>query len=354
VPSLVPTQSSFEAIQWSVTVVGEAMRRRDFIKVFGGGAAVWPAAARAQQPDRMRVIGVLMGWADRDPATQPLVAEFRDVLAKLGWAEGRNLRIELRWGDGDAARIEAFAKELVNLKPDVILGQTTPVIGALARETQTIPIVFVQVSDPIGSGFTASLAHPGGNKTGFTTDNSAQAGKWVDLLKEIAPQTVRMTLLFNPETAPPSRFFMPSVQAAASSLGLEANIAAVHTKEEIEGVVAAQARKPGGGIIVTPDPFNVANRDLIVAQAARYRLPAIYFNRSFADSGGLIAYGDVFAEQFRQAAAYVDRVLRGEKPADLPVQAPTKFELIVNLKAAKALGLTVSPTLLARADEVIE
>jgi putative ABC transport system substrate-binding protein len=196
-------------------------------------------------------------------------------------------------GNGDAARIDAFAKELVNLKPDMILGQTTPVINALARETPAIPIVFVQVSEPIGSGFAASLARPGGNMTGFTTDNSVQGGKWVDLLKEIAPQTARIALPFNPETAPPSKFFVPSVQAAASSIAIEASIAPAHTKDEIEGAIAAQARKPDGGIIVTPDPFNVANRDFIVAQAARYRVPTIYSNRSFADSGGLIGYGDV-------------------------------------------------------------
>ncbi len=330
------------------------MRRRDIIRLIGAGAAVWPLAARAQQPDRLRLIGVLIGWADNDPATQSLVAAFRESMAKLGWTESRNLRVEVRWGNGDAARIGAFARELVNLKPDVILGQTTPVIGALARETSIIPIVFVQVTDPIGSGFAASLARPAGNKTGFTTDNSAQGGKWVDLLKEIAPHTVRIALLFNPNTAPPAKFFMPSVQAAAASLGVEARIAPVHTKDGIEAVIAEQARQPGGGIIVTPDPFNVANRDLIVAQVARHGVPTIYFNRSFADSGGLIVYGDVFAGQFRQAAEYVDRILKGAKPADLPVQAPTKFELIVNLKTAKALGLSVPGALLVRADEVIE
>jgi len=302
----------------------------------------------------MRVVGVLMGWVDSDPATQSLVAGFRDALSRLGWTEGRNFRIEVRWGNGDAARIKTFAKELADLNPDVILGQTTPVVVALAREASAIPVVFVQVSDPIGSGFAASLAHPGGNKTGFTTDNSAQGGKWVDLLKEIAPHTVRMALMFNPETAPPLRFFMPSVQGAASSLAVEASVAAVRTKDEIESVFAAQARTPGGGIIVTPDPFNVSNRDLIVAQAAQYGVPAIYFNRSFADAGGLIVYGDVFAEQFRQAAGYVDRILNGAKPAELPVQAPTKFELIINIRTAKALGLTVPLTLLTRADEVIE
>jgi putative tryptophan/tyrosine transport system substrate-binding protein len=330
------------------------MKRRDVLKFIGAGTAVWPLAGYGQQPDRMRLVGVLIGWSDSDPATQPLVAAFRETLAKLGWTEGSNLRLEVRWGNGDAARIGAFAKELVSLKPNVIFGQTTPVISALSRRTSAIPIVFVQVSDPIGSGFAASLARPAGNMTGFTTDNSAQGGKWVDLLKEIAPHTTRIAVLFNPETAPPSKFFMPSVQAAASSLGIDANTAPVHTKDAIERVIAEQARQPGGGIIVTPDPFNVANRDLIVAQVARYRIPAIYFNRSFADSGGLIVYGDVFAEQFRAAAEYVNRVLKGAKPADLPIQAPTKFELIVNLKTARALGLAVPPTLLARADEVIE
>ena len=330
------------------------MRRRDFINLLGGVTVSWPLAARAQQPDRTRVVGVLMGWAETDPATQSLVAAVRDTLAKLGWTEGRNLRIELRWGNGSAARIEAFAKELVNLRPDAILGQTTPVIRALARETRTVPIVFVQVSDPVGSGFAASLARPAGNITGFTTDNSAQGGKWVELLKEIAPHTARVALLFNPDTAAPSKFFMPSIQAAALSFSVQVSVAPVHTKSDIEGVIAAQTVKPGGGIIVTPDPFSAANRDLIIALTARYRVPTIYFNRFFADSGGLIVYGDVFIEQFRRAAEYINRVLKGTKPADLPVQAPTKFELIINLKTAKALGLAVPPSLLTRADEVIE
>ena len=302
----------------------------------------------------MRLIGVLMGWEESDQATQSLIATFRDALAKLGWTEGSNLRIELRWGNGNAARIETFAKELVNLRPDAMLGQTTPVIRALALETRTIPIVFVQVSDPIGSGFAKSLARPSSNITGFTTDNSALGGKWVEVLKEIAPHTMRVALLFNPETAAPPKIFMPSIQAAASSFGVQAIAAPVHAKNEIEGVIAAQAINPGGGLIVTPDPFNAANRDLIIALAARYSVPAIYFNGFFADSGGLIVYGSVFAEEFRQAAGYIDRIIKGEKAADLPVQAPTKYELVINLKTAKALGLTVPPTLLTRADKVIE
>ena len=272
------------------------MKRRDFITAFAGAAA-WPLSARAQQPE-MRRIGVLMGWAESDPDTQSMVATFHDALAKLGWTEGKNLRIELRWGNGNAARIETFAKELVDLRPDAILGQSTPVIRALAGETRAIPIVFVQVSDPIGSGFAASFAHPGSNITGFTTDNSAQGGKWVELLKEIAPRTMHVALLFNPATAVPSKFFMPSIQAAASSFAIEASAAPVRTKDEIEGVIAAIAIKGGGGLIVTPDPFNVTNRDLIIALAARYGVPAIYFNRFFADSGGLIVYGSPFDEFF--------------------------------------------------------
>jgi putative ABC transport system substrate-binding protein len=331
------------------------MRRRDFITFVGGaaGSLALSRAARTQQP-KMPLVGVLMGWEESDQATQSLVATFRDALANLGWTEGRNLRTELRWGNGSAARIETFAKELINLRPDVILGQTTPVIRALARETHTTPIVFVQVSDPIGSGFATSFARPGGNITGFTTDNAAQGGKWVEALKEIAPRIRRVAVLFNPATASPPKSFMPSIQAAASSFAVQVSPAPVHTRDEIEGVIAARAGNPDSGLIVTPDPFSAANRNLIIALTARYRVPAIYFNRFFADSGGLIVYGSVFAEQFRQSAGYIDRILKGEKPAELPLQGPTKYELVINLKTAKALGIDVPPMLLARADEVIE
>jgi putative ABC transport system substrate-binding protein len=248
-----------------------------------------------------------------------------------------------------------LAKELVDMRPDVILSHSTIVTSSLARETQTIPIVFVNVADPIASGFAASLARPGGNITGFTVDTSEQGGKWVQLLKEIAPHTVRVALLFNPATAAPLRVFMPSIQAAASSLAVEVSATPVHAKDEIEGVIAAQARNPGGGLIVMPDAFNVANRELIIALAARYAVPAIYYTPTYyARLGGLIAYGSNFAEQFREAAGYIDRILKGAKPADLPVQAPTKFELIINLKTAKALGIAVPQPLLSRADELIE
>jgi len=330
------------------------MRRRDFIKVVTGSAMAWPLAAHAQQGERMRLIGVLMGWPESYPAAQSLVATFRGALAKLHWTEGGNLRIELRWGNANTAKIGTFAKELVDLRPDAILGETTSVIRALARETQTIPVVFVQVSDPVASGFTASLARPSSNITGFTVENTPQGGKWVELLKEIAPRTVRAALLFSPATSVPLEFFMPSIQAAASSFDIQINVASVQTKDEIEGVVATQTRNPGGGLVVLPGPFNTANGDLIIALAARYGVPAIYTNRFFAESGGLISYGTDIPEQFRQGAGYIDRILKGAKPADLPVQAPTKFELVVNLKTAKALGLDVPLHLQQFADGVIE
>jgi putative ABC transport system substrate-binding protein len=328
------------------------VKRRQFITLLGGAAA-WPFAARAQQPDRIRRIGVLMGFAEGDPIAQSMVAAFRSALPKLGWTEGSNVRIELRWAGPDFDRINRLAKEMADLRPDAILGQTTPVVRALAREVPTSPIVFVTVSDPIGSGFAASLARPGGNITGFTVDDSALGGKWIELLKQIAPSTARMMLLFNP-AGPPLQFFLPSIQAAASSLNVQANVVTIHAKDEIEGSIAEQARDPGSGIVVLANAFNTTNRELIIELAARYRVPAIYFSAYCAQSGGLIGYGSDYAEQARKAAEYVDRILRGTKPADLPVQAPTKFELVINLKTAKALGLEVPDRLLALADEVIE
>jgi putative ABC transport system substrate-binding protein len=330
------------------------MRRREFITLFGGATAAWPLTVRAQQGERIRRVGVLMSNAESDPAAQSYLAAFRGALAKLKWTDGSNLRIELRSGTVDPDRIKTFAKELVDLRPDAILGVGTAVISALARETQTIPIVFAIVVDPIGNGFVASLAHPGGNITGFTALDSALGGKWVGLLKEIAPHTVRAALLFNPTTAAPLQIYMPSIQAAATSFAVEVSAAPVHAKDEIEGVIAAQARNPGGSLIVMPDIFNRWNRDLIIALAARYGVPAIYYSRSLAESGGLIAYSDDFAEELRQAAGYIDRILRGSKVGELPIQQPTKFELVINMKTAKALGLTLSSGLLSIADEVIE
>jgi ABC-type uncharacterized transport system substrate-binding protein len=330
------------------------VRRREFIGLVGGAAAAWAHAARAQQPDRMRLIGILIGYAESDLALQSQVAAFRGTLAKLGWTEGRNLRIETRWAAGNPDRMRTLAKELVELRPDAILGHTTSVTSAMARETPTIPIVFVTVADPIGAGFAASLAHPGGNVTGFKAVDPAMGGKWVELLKEISAPIVRVGLLFNPATAVPIQFFVPSIEAAASSFAMQVSTAPVHTKDEIEGAIAAQGRSPGGSFIVMPDSFNAINRELIIALASRYGVPTIYFYRLFAESGGLIAYSDDPVDSFRQAAGYIDRILKGATPRDLPIQQPTKFELVINVRTAKALGLTVPPTLLSRADEVIE
>ena len=330
------------------------MRRREFITLLGGTTAAWPLAVRAQQGERVRRVGVLMGYAENDPGAQSYLEAFRAALAKLGWTDGGNLRIELRWGAADPDRIRTFAKELADLRPDAIFGCTTPVLGALARETRTIPIVFTLINDPIGNGFVTSLAHPGGNISGFTTLDPALGGKWVGLLKEIAPRTVRVALLFNPATASPLQIYMPSIQAAATSIAIGVSAAPVHAKDEIEGVIAAQARSPGGSFIVMPDIFNRRNRDLIIASAARYGVPAIYYSRALAEAGGLMSYSDDFAEEFREAAGYIDRILRGSKVAELPIQQPTKFELLINMKAAKALGLNLSSGLLSIADEVIE
>jgi putative ABC transport system substrate-binding protein len=328
------------------------MRRREFITRLAGASLAWPLAALAAGP--VRLIGVLMGYSENDLAAQSQLAAFRGALTKQGWTEGSNLRIELRWGAGEADKIRTLANDLVKLRPDAILGATTPVIGALAHETQTIPIVFTLVADPIGNGFAASLTHPGGNITGFAAYDPTVAGKWVELLKEIAPRTVRMAVLFNPATASPLQLYMPSIQAAASSHAIQASAAPLHVSDEIEGVIAAQASNPGGSLIVMPDAFNIANRDLIIALAARYGVPAIYNGTLYAESGGLITYGVDFTESFRQAAGYIDRILKGTKPGELPIQQPTKFELVINLKTAKALGLDVPLNLQQLADEVIE
>jgi putative ABC transport system substrate-binding protein len=309
--------------------------------------------ARAQTTKAVRLLGVLMGFGENEPASQALVAKFRAALANLGWQEGRNLRVELRWGEGDVNRIGALARELVELRPDAILGQTTPVAVALARATKTIPIVFVTVSDPISSGIAASLTHPGGNSTGFTFVESEMGGKWVELLKEIAPSTKHVALLFNPATAPPLRFYMPSIEAAASSFGIKPTAAPVSKADEIEAVISAQGRDIGGSLIVMPDAFNATNRELIVALAARYRVPALYGN-NFTDSGGLIFYGADFGESFRLGAGYIDRILKGAEPGELPIQLPTKFDLAINLKTAKTLGLIVPQSLIVRADEILE
>src|SRR5215467_2037718 len=300
------------------------MRRRDFMTLVGGAATAWPLAARAQQAQRMRRVGVLIGFAEADPDVQSWLAAFRGALAKLGWTEGSNFQIQLRWASDDLDRMKAFAKELVDLRPDAILSVTTPVTNALVRETQTIPIVIVTVADPIASGFVTNVGRPGGNVTGFALYEPSMGGKWLELLKRVAPGVTRVALLFNPTTSVPIKFYMASIQAAASSFTVQASAAPVHAQDEIEGVIAGLAGNPGAGLIAMPDLFNTINRDSIIAAAARYRVPAIYFFRSFADSGGLASYGPDFAEQYPQAAEYIDRILMGEKPGDLPIRMPVK------------------------------
>jgi len=332
------------------------MRRREFFALLGS-AASWPLAAHAQRTTSTRVLGVLMGPSENDPAAQSQLAAFRDALTKLGWVEGGNLQTELRWGRGDATKIGWSAKELVGLRPDVILGHTTRAIAALAHETHTIPIVFPSMVDPVGSGFVASLSHPGGNITGFQSYDPEIGGKWFELLKEIAPRTERVAALFNPATAVSVELLFSSIQAAASSVGVQPSLAPFHAIEELDTIIAEHARNPGAGLISLPDLSFLGsseNRALLVSLAARYRVPTIYWIPDFVAAGGLITYAIDFADLFRKAAGYVDRVLKGEKPADLPIQRPTKYQLLINLKTATALGLTVPQTLLVSADEVIE
>ena len=330
------------------------MRRREFIVTLGGAAAAWPLAARAQQPDQMRRIGVLTAYAESDPVAQVRVVAFRDKLQKLGWTEGRNIRIDYRWAAGDREAMQRFAKELVALQPDLIFSVNTPTTAALLQQTHTIPIVFAVVTDPVGSGFVASLPRPGGNATGFTLMEPTMAGKWLELLKEIAPRAARVAFLFNPATAPYADYYLNPFRAAAASFAVEAIAAPVHDTSELESVVAAQAREPNGGLIAMPDSFTTAHRVEITSLAVRYHLPAVYPYRYFTEVGGLLSYGSDQLDDYLRAASYVDRILKGAKPSGLPVQAPVKFELTINLKTAKALGLTLPPTLLARADEVIE
>jgi ABC-type uncharacterized transport system substrate-binding protein len=332
---------------------GSCMKRREFITVLGGAAA-WPVAARAQQPDRMRRIGVLMAYAESDREGQARVAAFRDGLQKLGWTEGRKIRIDYRWAAGDMEAMQRFAKELVALQPDLIFAPTTPSTAAMLQQTRTIPIIFATVVDPVGSGFVASFPRPGGNVTGFTLLEPTMAGKWLELLKEIAPRVARVAFLFNPATAPYAEYYLNPFKAAARSVGAEAIAAPVHDTSELESVVAAQAREPNGSLIVIPDLFLSAHRAEITSLAARYRLPAVYPFRYYTELGGLLSYGSDQLDDCRRAASYADRILKGAKPGELPVQAPVKFELVINLKTAKALGLDVPSFLQQRADEVIE
>ena len=329
------------------------MRRREFIALISGAAAAWPAAAHAQQSDQMRRIGVMTPFAQNDPEASVRLMALREGLLKLGWTEGRNIRIDYRFAS-DAEAISKAAKEIVESRPVVILTDTTPVTAAVLREVHTTPVVFVQVGDPLGSGFVASFPHPGGNATGLNNFPPTMTSKWLELLMEIVPRTARVMYLFNPPTAPYAQRFFEPLKGAASSIGVQAVASPVHDPVEIETVITGFAREPDSGLIVLPSIFTAVHRDLIISLAERYRLPAVYPFRFFAEGGGLISYGSVPADAFRQAATYIDQILRGAKPADLPVQMSVKFELAVNLKTAKAMGLKIPESFLVRADKVIE
>jgi len=330
------------------------MRRRDFIALIGGGVTARPLLARAQQAAGLRRIGLLMASAEDSAEYQGFFAAFRAGLRDLGWIDGRNLAIDTRWCGFNKDLTQQFAKELVARQPELIVSSTTPTTAALQQQTRTIPIVFVSLVDPIGSGFVDSLPRPGGNLTGFINNESTMTGKWLELLKEIAPGTARAAVLFNPITAPYAEYFLNPLKAAAPSFGVEAIAAPVRDTSELESVVVAQAREPNSGLIVTPNSFMDVHRAEVTSLAARYRLPAVYPFRQFPEVGGLISYGNDQLDNYRRAAIYVDRILRGAKPSELPVQAPVKFELVINLKSAKALGLDVPVQLQQRADEVIE
>jgi putative tryptophan/tyrosine transport system substrate-binding protein len=329
------------------------MRRREFFALLGGTAATWTLAARAQQPDRVRRIGVLMNRTTDDPAGQASVAAFQKGLQQLGWSDGRNVRFDIRWGANDDERDRRDAAELVGLAPDVILAGGTLGVAALQRVTRSLPIVFVGVTDPVGAGLVDTLARPGGNVTGFMVFEYSSSGKWLELLKQIAPRLTRAAILRD-STNPAGIAQFGAIQAAAQSLGVEVSPVSVRDAGEIERAVAALARSANGGLIVTGSASASVHHDLIVTLAAKYKLPAIYSNRYLVTGGGLISYGVDLVDQYRNAASYVDRILKGEKPADLPVQAPTKYELVINLKTVKALGLTIPAGVLAIADEVIE
>jgi putative ABC transport system substrate-binding protein len=332
---------------------GTDMNRREFITLLGGASLTWPLATGAQQ-ERMRRLGVFMGFSENDPEGTLWLSSFTRALQELGWADGRSVQINVRWSASNIERERKLSKELVNLQPDVILAHGTPITAALKRETQTIPIVFGAVADPVGEGFINSLNRPGGNITGFLFSEAGIGGKWVELLKEIAPGLKRVAMLFNPETAPGrGSHYLPSFEAAAQSLKLEPMAAPVHSDDEIETTIASIGREPTGFVAVG-DSFLVSHRMPIVLSAARYKVPAAYFHASFVRDGGLFSYGPDNADIFRRAAAYVDRILRGASPAELPVQVPIKFVQVINLRTAKALGLDVPSTLLASADEVIE
>ncbi len=329
------------------------MRRRDFIKVMIASGVGWPLRGRAQQPDRMRRIGVLMLQNEDDPDAKPRIAAFVQELQKLNWTLGHNIRIDIRWGAADSTRSRKYAAEMVALAPDVIVATASAATAALKDATQTIPIVFVNVTDPVGAGYVASLAKPGANITGFAVFEYATGAKWLQLLKEIAPNITRAAILRDP-TLPVGTGHLAAIQSAAPSLNIEISPVDVRDAGEIERIIADFARRPNGGLIVAASPGALVNRKLIITMAAKYELPAVYFQKEFVKEGGLVSYGPDVVAQYGHAASYVDRILRGEKPGDLAVQQPTKYETAINLKTAKALNIEAPPSLLARADEVIE
>jgi putative ABC transport system substrate-binding protein len=329
------------------------MRRREFISLLGGAAAAWPLAARAQQFKRIRRLGVLMSFVVNDPEGLSRAAALEDGLRKLGWIKGQNIRIEYRWA-GDPEVLRTNAAELVGMAPDLILANSTPVMAVLREQGHAVPIVFTQVTDPVGEGLVPNLAHPGGHLTGFTSFEFSIGTKWLETLKQVAPRVTRVALVFNPQTAPFANLFWPPIEAAAPSFALVPTPVGPLSFAELERSIDVFAREPNGSLIVMPDVSTVNYREGVIGLAARHRLPAVFPERIFATSGGLLSYGSDVVDIFRRAAGYVDRILKGEKPADLPVQTPTKYELVINLKTAKALGLTIAPNLLALADEVIE
>jgi putative tryptophan/tyrosine transport system substrate-binding protein len=328
--------------------------RRKFLATLGGGAVAWPLAASAQHLGKVPLVGALIPFAEGDEEAERRRNAFQRGLEAFSWTNGQNIRIEYRWVGSDPNRIRSYAADIVGLAPDVILANATPVLAAIRQETRTIPIVFVQVIDPVSRGFVKSLAQPGGNVTGFTNFEFPMGGKWVEVLKEVAPRITSIAVVFNPDTAPYGEPFFQQITTSASSLSIEAIEARVRNVVELEKAVAGIAAKSNGSLIVLPDTFTTVHRDSIIALADRHQLPGVYPFRYFATRGGLVSYGVDAEDMFRRSASYIDRILKGEKPADLPVQAPTKYELVINLKTAKALGLTIPPTLLARADEVIE
>lgn len=331
------------------------MRRREFISLLASGAiALWSLPTWGQQSERVRHIGMLSSYAESDAAVQEWKEAFVSRLREAGWVIGRNIEIDYRWSAGDLAQMQKYAKELVASRPDVLVASNTPPTAALLRETRTIPIVFATVTDPVGSGFVTTIARPGGNATGFFALDSAMGGKWVEMLKEVAPSVARAALIFNPDTAPFSHYFSDPFEAAARAIGVEPILAATHDQKELKAAIAAVAREGRGGLIAMPDTFTTGNRVQIITLAAQNGLPAIYPFKFMATDGGLLSYGADETEGYRNTATYVDRILRGQRPNDLPVQLPTKLQLVINLKTAKALGLSIPQGLLTSADEVIE